>query len=159
MVFTIYIVENIEMAAKKISKQFVVYAVAWNASPKPPLGPTMGQNGVPIGVFMKEFNDRTRDLQAKWGDVKVPAIVRVYIDKSYDFELLPPITSHLILSKAKVAKWSLTPNKVKSGKITMKDLLEIAEIKKPVMNTEDIDSIVKSLIGTAKTLGIEVIQG
>jgi|GEM_PF-4214447 len=54
------------MAAKKISKQFIVYASAGNASPKPPLGPTMGQNGVPIGIFMKEFNDRTRDLQQKW---------------------------------------------------------------------------------------------
>jgi large subunit ribosomal protein L11 len=159
MVFTIYIVENIEMAAKKITKQFIVYAVAGNASPKPPLGPTMGQNGVPIGVFMKEFNDRTREIQAKWGDVKVPAVVRVYIDKSYDFELLPPVSSHLIMSKAKVAKGSVTPNKVKAGKITMKDLLEIAELKKPVMNTEDMDAIIKSLIGTAKSLGIEIIEG
>ncbi len=119
----------------------------------------MGQNGVPIGVFMKEFNDRTREIQAKWGDVKVPAVVRVYIDKSYDFELLPPISSHLIMSKAKVAKGSVTPNKVKAGKITMKDLLEIAELKKPVMNTEDMDAIIKSLTGTAKSLGIEVIEG
>lgn len=144
------------MAAKKISKQFIVYASAGNASPKPPLGPTMGQNGVPIGIFMKEFNDRTRDLQQKWWDVKVPALVRVYIDKSFDFELLPPITSHLILSKAGIKKGSNTPNKVKSGKITMAALHEIAEIKKPVMNTEDMDAIVKSLLGTAKSLGIEV---
>lgn len=144
------------MAAKKISKQFIVYAAAGNASPKPPLGPTMGQNGVPIGIFMKEFNDRTRDLQQKWWDVKVPALVRVYIDKSFDFELLPPITSHLILSKAGIKKGSNTPNKVKSGKITMAALHEIAEIKKPVMNTEDMDAIVKSLLGTAKSLGIEV---
>ena len=116
----------------------------------------MGQNGVPIGIFMKEFNDRTRDIQQKWGDVKVPALVRVYIDKSYDFELLPPITSHLILSKAKVKKGSVTPNKVKLGKISMADLREIAEIKKPVMNTDDMDAILKSLLGTAKSLGIEV---
>lgn len=146
------------MASKKVVKQFIVYAVAWNASPKPPLWPTMGQNGVPIGIFMKEFNDRTRDIQAKRGDVKVPALVRVYIDKSFDFEILPPVTSHLLRSKAKAAKWSKIPNKDKVGKITMNDLLEIAEIKKSMMNTENMDSIIKSLLGTAKSMGIEVMQ-
>lgn len=146
------------MASKKVSKQFIVYAVAWNASPKPPLGPTMGQNGVPIGIFMKEFNDRTRDIQAKRGDVKVPALVRVYIDKSFDFEILPPVTSHLLRSKAKAAKGSKIPNKEKAGSITMKDLLEIADIKKPMMNTENMDSIIKSLLGTAKSMGITVIE-
>jgi ribosomal protein L11 len=64
----------------------------------------MGQNGVPIGIFMKSFNDATRDIQAKRGDVKVPALVRVYIDKSHDFDILPPVTSHLLRSKAKAAK-------------------------------------------------------
>lgn len=63
---------------------------------------------------MKEFNDRTREIQQKRGNVKVPALVRVYIDKSFDFELLPPVTSHLIRSKAKAAKGSNTPNKVKA---------------------------------------------
>lgn len=158
---TIYIVDNIDMPAvpgKKIVKQFIVYATAWNASPKPPLWPTMWQNGVPIGIFMKSFNDATRDLQAKRGDVKVPALVRVYIDKSHDFDILPPVTSHLLRSKAKAAKWSKVPNKDKVGKVTMADILEIAEIKKPVMNTEDMDAIVKSLLGTAKSMGIEVIQ-
>jgi large subunit ribosomal protein L11 len=143
---------------KKIIKQFVVYATAGNASPKPPLGPTMGQNGVPIGIFMKSFNDATRDLQAKWWDVKVPALVRVYIDKSHDFDILPPVTSHLLRAKAKAAKGSKTPNKDKAGKISMQDLLEIAEIKKPMMNTEDMNAIVKSLLGTAKSMGIEVVE-
>ncbi|HMY80620.1 MAG TPA: 50S ribosomal protein L11 [Candidatus Absconditabacterales bacterium] len=146
------------MAAKKIAKQFIVYAEAGNCSPKPPVGPTMGQNGVPIGIFMKEFNDRTREIQQKRGNVKVPALVRVYIDKSFDFELLPPVTSHLIRSKAKAAKGSNTPNKVKAGSISTKDLMEIAEIKKPVMNTEDMDSILKSLRGTAKSMGIDVAE-
>lgn len=144
--------------AKKISKQFIVYATAGAASPKPPLGPTMGQNGVPIGVFMKDFNDRTREIQQKWWDVKVPALVRVYIDKSFDFELLPPVTSHLLRSKAKAAKGSNTPNKVKAGKVTMTDVKEIAEIKKPVMNTDDMDAIIKSILGTAKSMGIEVVK-
>jgi large subunit ribosomal protein L11 len=145
------------MASKKVVKQFVVYGTAGAASPKPPLGPTMGQNGVPIGIFMKEFNDRTRDTQQKWGDVKVPALVRVYIDKSFDFELLPPVTSHLLRSRAKAPKGSNIPNKVKAGKVTMADIKEIAEIKKPVMNTEDMDAIIKSLLGTAKSMGIEVV--
>lgn len=142
--------------SKKIVKQFVVYAVAWKADPRPPLGPTMGQNGVPIGVFMKDFNDRTREIWAKYGDVKVPALVKVYIDKSFDFDILPPVTSHLIMSMAGVTKWSNEPNKKKAGKISMAKIKEIAEMKKPVMNTDDDEAIIKSIIGTAKTLGIDV---
>lgn len=90
--------------------------------------------------------------------MKVPALVRVYIDKSFDFELLPPVTSHLLRSKAKAAKGSNTPNKVKAGKVTMADVKEIAEIKKPVMNTDDMDAIIKSILGTAKSMGIEVVK-
>lgn len=144
------------MAAKKVMKKFKVFAMAGNASPKPPLWPTMGQNWVPIGIFMKDFNAKTADLKAKYGDVKIPAVISVYIDKSFDFELLPPVTSDLIKSKAKVAKGSKTPNKDKVGTISMADIREIAEIKKSVMNTEDIDSIVKSIMWTAKSLGISV---
>lgn len=141
---------------KKVAKQFTVFAMAGNASPKPPLWPTMGQNWVPIGIFMKDFNAKTADLKAKYGDVKIPAVVYVYIDKTFSFDLLPPVTSDLIKSKAKVTKGSKMPNKDKVGTITMADIKEIAEIKKPVMNTEDIDSIVKSIMGTAKSLGISV---
>lgn len=143
--------------SKKIVKQFVVYAVAWKADPRPPLGPTMWQNGVPIWVFMKDFNDRTREIWQKYGDVKVPALVRVYIDKSFDFDILPPVTSHLILSMAGVTKWSNEPNKKKIGKITMAKIKEIAEMKKSVMNTDDEEAIMKSIIGTAKTLGVDVV--
>lgn len=144
------------MAAKKVVKKFKVFAMAGNASPKPPLGPTMGQNWVPIGIFMKDFNAKTMDMKNKYGDVKIPAVISVYIDKSFDFELLPPVTSDLIKSKAKIAKGSKTPNKDKNWTISMADIREIAEIKKSVMNTEDIDSIVKSIMWTAKSLWIEV---
>ncbi len=144
------------MAGKKVVKKFKVFAMAGKANPKPPLWPTMGQNGVPIGIFMKDFNAKTMDLQNKYWDVRIPAVISVYIDKSFDFELLPPVTSDLIKSKAKIAKGSKTPNKDKNGTISMDDIKEIAEIKKSVMNTEDIDSIVKSIIWTAKSLGIEV---
>lgn len=145
---------------KKIVKQFIVFAAAGNASPKPPLGPTMGQNGVPIGIFMKSFNDATREIQQKYGEIKVPALVRVYIDKSHDFDILPPVTSGLLASMAKLEKlkWSKIPNKEKKGKITMKQIMEVAEIKKPVMNTEDMESIAKSIIGTAKSMGLEIVE-
>ena len=81
------------MALKKIAKQFTVIVPAAGANPKPPLGPMLGQNGINIGGFIKEFNDKSADIAKQYGNVKVPAKVSVFIDKTYDIEILPPITS------------------------------------------------------------------
>ena len=91
-------------------------------------------------------------------DIKDPVKVKVYNDRSYDMEVLPPITSHLILWKVKAKKGSGEPNTKKVGKIKVSDLKEIAEMKKEDMNTDDIDAIVRSLIGTAKSLGLEIVE-
>lgn len=98
------------------------------------------------------------DIMKKFAptDVKVPAIITVYSDRSYDLDIGTPVTSHLLLWKAQQKQGSGEPNKKKIATLSREDLVEIAEIKKPAMNTNNIDSIVKSLIGTAKNLGIDV---
>lgn len=144
------------MAPKKVTKKFMVTPIAGAASPKPPLGPMLWQNGVNISAFVQDFNGKTNEMAQKYGPVKVPTMIYIYIDKSFDIEVFPPVTSSLINWKAKNAKGSGTPNTVKLGTISMADVKEIAAIKAPVMNTEDMDAICKSIIGTAKNMGIEV---
>lgn len=144
------------MAPKKVTKKFMVTPVAGAASPKPPLGPMLGQNGVNISAFVQDFNGKTNEMAQKYGPVKVPTMIYIYIDKSFDIEVFPPVTSSLINWKAKNAKGSGTPNTAKLGTISMADVKEIAAIKAPVMNTEDMDAICKTIIGTAKNMGIEV---
>lgn len=143
---------------KKITKKFTLHVVAGKAQPAPPVWPILGQNGVNIGAFIKEFNDKTRDIMTKFAptDVKVPAIITVYWDRSYDLEIGTPITSHLLLWKLKQSQWSAEPNKKKIGTLSKADLSEIAEIKRPAMNTNNMESIIKSIAGTAKSLGIEI---
>lgn len=144
--------------AKKLKEEFVIHMPAGKATPAPPIGPMLWQKWINIWQFVKEFNDKTRELMQKfWGrDIKVPVKVKVYNDRSYDMEILPPITSHLILWKVNKQKGSWEPNKKKIGKLTRKDLEEIAEIKKPVMNTNNIESIIKQIIGTAKNMWVDV---
>jgi len=144
--------------AKKVQTKFKIHLLAWKATPAPPVGPMLWQHGINIGAFTKEFNDKTRDYiqQFGWFDVKVPCDVTVYIDRSFDMVLKSPRSSDLIKWKAKVKKWSAEPNSNKIGSITMDDLREIAEIKKNDMNTDDIEAIVKSLVGTAKSIWLEV---
>lgn len=146
------------MASKKVTKQFTLYMPAAKATPAPPIGPTLGQHGVNIGAFVKEFNDKTQDTFKQYGNtaVRVPAKVNVYVDRSYDMELLPPIASDLIKYKAGVQAGSAEPNKKKVASVTEADLDEIATIKMPVMNTRKKAALIKSLRGTARSLGIEV---
>ena len=144
--------------AKKIQDQFVIHMPAGKATPAPPIWPMLGQKWINIWQFVKEFNDKTRDMIQQFGgfEVKVPVKVVVYADRSYEMEILPPITSHLILWKVKQKKGSGEPNKKKIGKLTRKDLEEIAEIKKPVMNTNNMESIIKTIAGTARNMGVDV---
>ena len=142
----------------KVQEVFTIHMPAGKATPAPPIGPMLWQKGVNIWQFVKEFNDKTRELMQQFGgvEVKVPVIVTVYADRSYQMEILPPITSNLILWKVKQKKGSWEPNKKKIGKLTRKDLEEIAEVKKPVMNTNNIESIIKSIAGTARNMGVDV---
>ncbi|UFX83244.1 uL11 family ribosomal protein [Candidatus Absconditicoccus praedator] len=143
--------------AAKVQSQFQLHMPAGKATPAPPIGPILGQHGVNIGQFVKEFNDKTGDMIQQYGgfEIKVPVNVKIFVDRSYEMEVLPPLTSNLIMWKTGLKKGSGEPNKKKSGKLTRQDLEEIAEIKKPVMNTRNIDSIVKTIAGTARNMGVD----
>lgn len=145
--------------SKKVQVKFTLHMVAWKATPAPPVGPILGQHGINIGAFIKEFNDATMPVMQQYGGatVKVPAVITVYIDRSYDLQILPPLTSDLIKWKANVKAWSAEPNAKKIATIKKADLEEIIDIKMPVMNTRNRDSLMKSMMWTARSLGIEVV--
>jgi len=143
--------------AGKITNILNLEVPAGKAQPSPPLGPMLGANGVNIWQFIKEFNDKTMDIMKQFNgvDVKVKCKLTVYADRTFDLALGSPVTSNLILWKIQQAKWSGEPNKKKIGKLTRKDLEEIAELKKGDMNSDNIESVIKSITWTAKNMGIE----
>lgn len=144
--------------AGKITNILNLEIPAGKAQPAPPLGPMLGANGVNIGQFIKEFNDKTMDMMKQFGgvDVKVKAKLVIYADRSFDLTIGKPVTSNLILWKLQQNKGSGEPNKTKIGKLTRKDLEEIAEFKKGDMNSDNLESMIKAIAGTAKNMGVEV---
>ncbi len=144
--------------AGKITNILNLEIPAGKAQPAPPLGPMLGANGVNIGQFIKEFNDKTMDLMKQFGgiDVKVKATLVIYADRTFDLTIGKPVTSNLILWKLGLAKWSGEPNKTKIGKITRKDMEEIAALKQGDMNSDNLESMLKAIAGTAKNMGVEV---
>ena len=138
--------------AKKIKKIIKVVARGGQANPAPPLGPALGQAGVDIQGFCTQFNAATKD---KMGQL-IPVQITVYEDRSFDFITKQPPASELIKTAAKIQGGSGEPNKNKVGKITKKQLQEIAEIKMPDLNTTDIQSAMNSLAGTARSMGVTV---
>jgi large subunit ribosomal protein L11 len=137
---------------KKI-KAFVKLAIpAGKATPAPPVGPALGQHGVPIMEFCREFNART----SKMGDDIIPAVLTVYEDRSFTFVTKTPVTSHLIKKAINIQKGSGVPNKEKVGKISRAKLEEIAKTKMADLNTKDIKQAYKVIEGTAKSMGVEI---
>lgn len=128
--------------------------MAGAATPAPPIGPSLAQHGINIAEFCKKFNDATRD---KMG-FRIPAVITVYEDRSYDFILRQPVASALIKKAAGVEKGSGKPNKAKVGKITKAKLKEIAEQKMADLNANDVEHAMKILAGTAKNMGIDVVD-
>ena len=144
--------------AGKITNILNLEIPAGKAQPSPPLGPMLGANGVNIGQFIKEFNDKTMDLMKQFGgvDVKVKATLVIYADRTFDLTIGKPVTSNLILWKLGLPKGSGEPNKTKIGKITRKDMEEIAALKQGDMNSDNLESMLKAITGTAKNMGVEV---
>jgi large subunit ribosomal protein L11 len=139
---------------KKI-KAYVKLAIpAGKANPAPPIGPALGQHGVPIMEFCKEFNAKT----AKMGDDVIPVILTVFEDRTFTFITKTPVASNLIKKAIKLDKGSATPNKLKVGKITRAQLEDVAKIKMPDLNTKDLNQAVKIIEGIARSMGVEVIK-
>ena len=138
--------------AKKVTGLIKLALPAGKATPAPPVGPALGQHGVNIAAFCKEYNARTNE---KMGLI-IPVEISVYEDRSYTFILKTPPASVLLANAAKIKKGSSTPNKITVGSITKAELEEIAQIKLPDLNTTKINSAIKIVEGTARNMGISI---
>jgi len=139
---------------KKITALIKLALPAGKATPAPPVGPALGQHGVNIAAFCKEYNARTNN---KTGLV-IPVEIAVYEDRSYTFILKTPPASVLLVNAAKIKKGSSTPNRVNVGSITKTQLKEIATIKLPDLNTTKLTSAMKIIEGTAQNMGIFIVD-
>ncbi len=137
--------------SKKIKAVVKINIPAAKATPAPPVGPALGQHGVALMEFCKEFNART----AKMGSDIIPVVLTVYEDRSYTFITKTPVTSNLIIKTLGIEKGSGVPNKQKVGKLTRAQLEEIAKIKLPDLNARDIEQAIKVIKGTARSMGVE----
>jgi large subunit ribosomal protein L11 len=137
---------------KKVVGFIKLQISAGQANPAPPVGPALGQKGVNIMEFCKQFNARTQDKQG----LIIPVVITVFSDKSFTFITKTPPASVLLAKAAKVEKGSGEPNKTKVGKVTKQQLREIATIKMPDLNANDIDAAMQMVAGTARSMGITV---
>lgn len=140
--------------AKKVIKEVKLQIIAGKATPSPPVGPALGQAGINIPMFVKEFNARTAAQASE--NVVVPVIITLYSDKSFTFIIKPPPTAVLLVKAAKVEKGSGEPNKKKVGSVTRAQVEEIAKIKIPDMNTTNLAAAMRSVEGTARSMGVEI---
>lgn len=140
--------------AKKLLKQVKVQAVGGKATPAPPLGPVLGQAGINIGEFVNQFNEQTRE---RMGEV-VPCVINVYDDRSFSFVTKTSPASRLILKKIGKDKGSGKNLVSRAGEITKAQIREIAEEKMPDLNASSIESAMKSIEGTARSMGVKVID-
>lgn len=140
--------------AKKVTGMIKLQIPAGKANPAPPVGPALGQHGVNIMEFCKQFNARTQSL----GDSIVPIIITVYQDRSFTFITKTPPVSSLIKKALKLESGSKMPQKDKVGKIKMAEVKKIGEVKLPDLNCLKVDSAASQVAGTAKSMGIEVVE-
>lgn len=138
--------------AKKLMTQIKLQITGGAANPAPPVGPALGQHGVNIQGFCKEFNDKTQDRKGE----TVPVIINVYDDRSFDFIMKVAPASTLIAKAAGIPKGAGNPLKDKVGKITKAQLRQIAEQKMPDLNTTNIESAMKTMAGTARQMGVTI---
>jgi large subunit ribosomal protein L11 len=140
--------------AKKVLTKVKLQVPGGQANPSPPVGPSLGQHGVNIMEFCKAFNAQT---QAQTG-VIIPVIVTVYSDRSFTFITKSPPASVLLKQAAGIAKGAATPSVERIGKVTRAQLRQIAETKKADLNTPDIDAAIRIIAGTARSMGLEVVD-
>ncbi len=140
--------------AKKVTGQIKLQIPGGQANPAPPVGPALGQRGVNIMEFCKAFNAKTQDAKG----MIIPVIITVYSDRSFTFVTKTPPASILLLKAAKIEKGSGEPNKTKVGKVTKKQVEEIAKLKMPDLNAGSLEAAMRTISGTARSAGITVVD-
>jgi len=138
--------------AKKVVSQIKLQLPAGKATPAPPVGPALGQHGLNIMEFCKQFNAKTADQPG----MIIPVVITVYGDRTFTFELKTPPASVLLKKALGIEKGSSEPNRVKVGKVTREQIKEIAQTKKEDLNATDIEAAMKMIEGTARSMGIEI---
>jgi large subunit ribosomal protein L11 len=140
--------------AKKVVEVLKLQIPAGKANPSPPVGPALGQRGINIMEFCKAFNEKTKDMMG----FTIPVEITVYSDRSFTFITKQPPATDLLKKAACIQKGSSNPLKDKVGKITKAQLREIAEKKLPDLNTDDIEKAMKTIAGSARSMGIEIVD-
>ena len=141
--------------AKKIEGYIKLQIPAGKANPSPPVGPALGQRGLNIMQFCKEFNAATQQLEA---GMPIPVVITAFSDRSFTFVTKTPPASYFLKKAAKIEKGSGEPNKNKVGKVTKKQVRDIAQLKLPDLNTTNLDSAIRTVEGAARSMGLEVID-
>ena len=140
--------------AKKVIAMIKLQIPAGKATPAPPVGPALGQHGLSIMDFCKDFNSRTQGQEG----LIIPVVVTVYADRSYDFITKTPPAAVLLKRAANIAKGSAEANKTKVGTVTAKQVSDIAKTKMPDLNCDSFESAVSTVAGTARSMGLDIIQ-
>jgi large subunit ribosomal protein L11 len=141
------------MAKKKITAVIKLQCPAGKATPAPPVGPALGPHGVSAPQFVQQFNDATKSMEP---GLIIPVIITVYADKTFSFILKTPPAAVLIKKALGIESGSAVPNKIKVGKLSKEKLQEIAQMKRPDLNANDIEAAMRIIAGTARSMGVEV---
>jgi large subunit ribosomal protein L11 len=142
--------------AKKVESIVKLQVPAGSANPAPPVGPALGQAGVNIMDFCKAFNAKTQEMEK---GMPLPVVISVYQDRSFDFIIKTPPAAVLLKKAAKIGKGSAEPNRNKVGQVNRAQVKEIAETKMPDLNCYDIDAAMRIVEGTARSMGLDVVEG
>ena len=140
--------------AKKVVAIVKLQCPAGQANPSPPVGPALGQHGVNIMEFCKSFNARTQDKQG----LIIPAVITVYSDRSFTFEMRTPPASFFLKKAAQIGGGSKTPGRDVAGSVTMDQVREIAKLKLKDLNTDDVEAAAKTIAGSARSMGLKVVE-
>ena len=141
--------------AKKIDGYISLQVPAGQANPSPPIGPALGQRGLNIMEFCKQFNAKTKDMEA---GAPIPVKITVFSDRSFTFEMRTPPVSHLLKKAAKIGGGSKEPGRSSAGSVTMAQVRDVAKAKLKDLNTDNLDAAAKTVAGTARSMGLQVVE-